>query len=209
MKLGVVTVILPIVLFGVVQPISAQVGDLEGRLHFGIVQPIAGSADYFTLGPSMNLDVLHPLSERLGVSLDLGWDYLNAPAIYPTPTTNLWRYRVGLEAAFWGQQDSGILLKALGAVGATTVRSHEFWIASRRPYRYKGENTNETAVTASGGVRLGFQTPDGITWWLTGKLNWFPINDLNQDALKELARNELDPLRSSLTAAITLGISLW
>jgi hypothetical protein len=209
MKLRVVTRVLFLCLtLGAAQPVAAQIGDLEWRLHAGIVQPIASSADYFELGPSLSLDVLYPLSDRLGVNLDLGWDYLNATDIYATPTTNLWRYRVGLEAGL-GDQDGGLQLKALGAVGATTVKSHEFWIASRRPYTFEGETINETALTASGGLRLGFQTSDEISWWLTGKLNWFPINELNQDALRELARNQLDPLGSSLNAAITLGVTLW
>jgi hypothetical protein len=208
MRLRVVTRALLLLTIGAAQPVAAQIGDLEWRLHGGIVQPVASSADYFKLGPSLSLDVLYPLSDRLGVDLDLGWDYLNTTDVYATPTTNLWRYRVGLEAGLMGDQNGGFLLNALGAVGATTVKSHEFWIASRRPYTFEGETINQTALTASGGLRLGFQTSDEITWWITGKLNWFPIDELNQDALRELARNELDPLGSALNAAITLGVTL-
>src|SRR5688572_25665031 len=127
MRLRMVGRVLLLLTIGAARPVAAQIGDLEWRLHGGIVQPIASSADYFKLGPSLSLDVLYPLSDRLGVHLDLGWDYLNTTDTYPTPTTNLWRYRVGLETGLMGDQDGGFLLKALGAVGATTVKSHEFW----------------------------------------------------------------------------------
>ena len=209
MSLRMVARALLLLAIGAAQPVAAQIGDLEWRLHGGIVQPIASSADYFKLGPSLSFDLLYPLSDGLGVNLDLGWDYLNATDVYATPTTNLWRYRIGVEAGLMGDRTGGFLFNALGAVGATTVRSHEFWIESRRPYTFEGETINETALTASGGLRLGFQTSDGITWWVTGKLNWSPIDELNQEALQELARHELDPLGSALNAAITLGVTLW
>jgi hypothetical protein len=189
-----------------VTPASAQ--DLDLRLHGGIVQPVAATGDYFKLGPSVSVEALYPLSDALGLTVDLGWDYLNTQDIYPTPTTNLWRYRVGVEAGLFGDED-GFQVKAVGAAGGTTVKSHNFWLASRQPYTYEGETINETGLTANGGVRLGWVTSDGIDWWLTTKLNWSPIAEENQDALQELARAELDPLGSSLLATITLGVSLW
>ena len=42
-----------------------------------------------------------------------------------------------------------------------------------------------------------------VSWWLTGKLNWLPMKDINQDALVELARNQLDPMGSALSASAT------
>jgi hypothetical protein len=56
---------------------------------------------------------------------------------------------------------------------------------------------------------LGVRTPDGLTWWLTGKLNWSPVNDVHKAYLKELARDELGPLGSALGLAVTLGVTLW
>lgn len=195
---------------GAAEPAHAQLADLKGRLHGGIVQPLAKTGDYFKFGPSVGLDVAYPVGERLDVVLDLDMDWLNMTDIYPTPTTNLWRYRLGLEGDLLGDSgDARYLLKALAGAGATTVKSHQFWLASRRPYQFKGETINQTAMTATGGLRLGLRTPDEITWWLTGKLNWSPIQDTNQDALQELARNQLDPLGSALSASITLGVTLW
>lgn len=192
------------------QPGYAQEVGIKARLHGGIVQPLASTGDYFKFGPSVGIDFAYPLSERLDVDLDLDWDYLNVTDIFPTPTTNLWRYRLGLEADLLGDSgDATFLLKALAAGGATTVRSHQFWLASRRPYTFEGETINQTAMTATAGLRLGLRTPDDLTWWLTGKLNWSPIQDTNQDALQELARNQLDPLGSALSMSITLGVTLW
>lgn len=56
-------------------------------------------------------------------------------------------------------------------------------------------------------------SPDGIKWWLTGKVNWTPLNDLNKDALHELTTNffqpqGLEPISSIMAVSITLGVSL-
>jgi hypothetical protein len=100
-------------------------------------------------------------------------------------------------------------VKAVAGAGGTTVKSHKFWIESRQPYTYEGENINETALTANGGVRLGLVSPEDISWWLTTKLHWSPVADENGAALEELANFDLDPLGSSMLATITLGVSLW
>jgi len=196
---------------GIAPPLFAQDGGVEVKLHGGITQPIASTGDYFKFGPSVGVDVGYPVASRLNVMLDLDWDYLNTQDIYPTPTTNLWRYRVALEGDLLGDTgDQTFLLKLLGGVGATTMRSHEFWLASRRPYVFEGETINQTSLTATGGLRLGLRSAaDGITWWLTGKLNWLPVKDVNQDALVELARNQLDPMGSATSASVTLGVTLF
>jgi len=189
---------------------SAQAQDVTVRLHGGIVQPLASTGDYFELGPSIAVDVGLPLTEALDLVLDLDYDWLQTTDLYPTPTTSLWRYRVGVEAGLMGNEgDGGFLLKGLVGAGATTAKSHEFWLASRRPYTFKGETINQTSLTATGGFRVGLETSDGITWWLTSKVNWTPVKDINQDALQELASNQLDPLGSQLSASITLGVTLW
>ena len=104
-------------------------------------------------------------------------------------------------------------MNAFAGVGATTFRSHKFWIKSRQPYTFEGERIKGTALTGTGGLRLGLPTPDGVTWWLTGKLNWTPLNDSNGAALRELSTDQatptgLDPISSVLGASITLGLSL-
>ena len=188
------------------QPAQAQ--DLEVKLHGGIVQPLAAAGDYFELGPAISVDVGIPMSEALNVILDLEWDWLQTTDVYPTPTTNRWQYRVGVEADVAGDDD-GFQVRALASAGASTFRSHVFWLESRRPYTYEGEHINQTSLSATGGVRLGLRTSDDIQWWLTTKLNYTPISDINQDALVELARDELDPLGSALAATIQLGVTLW
>jgi hypothetical protein len=190
-------------------PLRAQ-AQLSARLHGGIIQPVASTGDYFKFGPSVGVDVAYPVRERVDVLLDLGWDYLNTQDIYPTPTTNLWRYGIGVEGGLMGDTDSSYLLSLLAGAGATTIRSHEFWLSSRRPYTNKGETINQTALAVNAGARLGLRTAsDGLTWWLTGRLNWLPMKDINQDALVELARNQLDPMGSALSASVTLGVTLF
>jgi hypothetical protein len=171
---------------------------------------MASTGDYFRFGPSVAVDVAYPLMDRLDVNLDLVMDWFNTADIYATPTTNLWRYRAAVEADLLGDTgDAAFLVRALAGAGGTTIRSHKFWLASRRPYTYDGETINQTAVTMTGGLRLGLRTPDDLTWWLTGKLDWSPLQDINQDALRELARNQLDPLGSALSLSITLGVTVF
>jgi hypothetical protein len=199
---------LVVLLFGSALPAHAQ---LQARLHGGITQPVASAGDYFKFGPSVSVDLAYPVGERVDVLLDLGWDYLNTQDIYPTPTTNLWRYGVAVEGDLLGDTgDQTFLLSLFGGAGATTIRSHEFWLESRRPYEFEGETINQTSLMANGGARLGLRSSSqGLTWWLTGKLHWLPVKDINQDALVELARNQLDPLGSALSASITLGVTLF
>lgn len=202
--------ILSFVMFATPQLLHAQLGDLQLRLHGGVAQPLASTGEYFEFGPSVAVDVAYPLVDRVDVNLDLVMDWFNAADVYATPTTNLWRYRAGLEGNVLGDMEGGgVLLKALASVGATTIRSHKFWLASRRPYTYEGETINQTSPTLTGGLRLGLRTPDDITWWLTGKLDWSPIQDTNQDALRELSRNQLDPLGSALSLSITIGVTVF
>lgn len=192
------------------QPAHAQLGDVGVRLHGGVVVPVAGYGDYFRFGPSVGVDAAYPLSERLDLKLDLDMDWVQTTAVYPTPDTNLWRYRLGLDADLVEDRgDNRFLLQGHAGAGLTTARSKQFWLESQETYEFEGLTLNETALTATGGLRLGMRTPDGITWWLTGKLNWSPVDDLHAQYLQELSRDQLDPLGSALSTAITLGVTLW
>jgi hypothetical protein len=196
------------------QPAQAQLSELKWRLHGGVIQPIATGDEYFALGPSVAVDAAYPLAEKVDLVVDLGWDYINTDDTHPSPVTNLWRYRVEVEGALMGDRDEGLSFHAFGGVGATTIYSHKFYLASRRPYTFDGERLTGTALTGTGGVRLGMGSPDGIKWWLTGKVNYNPLNESNQDALHELSTNffepeGLDPISSLMAVSLTLGVSLW
>ena len=194
---------------GLAPPAQAQIGDLGVRLHGGVVIPISSAADYFEPGPSIGLDVGYPLNDRLSLKLDLDFDYINTVPTYPTPPTQLWRYGVGLEGDLLGGQESDVITtQALVGVGLTTFRSKAFWLQSRQPYTFEGERINQTSLAGTGGLRVGLRTSQDLTWWLTGKLPWSPVVDANEAALRELAREELGPLGSALSFAITLGLTL-
>ncbi len=201
------------------QPAHAQ---MKWRIHGGIITPMATGSSYFTLGPSVSVDVAYPLAERVDLVLDLGWDYLNTDDHHPTPVTNFWRYRAEVEGALVGDGETGLSVAAFGGVGGTTVYSHKFYLVSQVakhmaeegvPYTFEGERLRGTGITGVGGLRIGAHSPDGIMWWLTGKLNYTPLNDFNQDALHELSVNRvepqgLDPISSVMGLSITLGVGL-
>jgi hypothetical protein len=200
-------------LLAMAQPAQAQLSELRWRLHGGVIKPLATGSEYFSLGPSVAVDAAYPLTDMLDLVVDLGWDYINTDDHNPTPVTNLWRYRVELEGTLMGERESGLSVHAFGGVGATTIYSHKFYLVSRQPYTFDGERLRGTSPTGTGGLRLGMGTPDGIKWWVTGKVNYNPLNDLNQDALHELSTNRfqpngLDPISSIMAVSLTLGVSL-
>src|SRR5688500_6364512 len=96
--------LLLLLVVGSARPAQAQLGDVGVRLHGGIVQPLGSFGDYFEFGPSFGLDLGYPLNERLDLKLDLDLDWINTTDIHPTPVTNLWRYRVGLEGDLFGDE---------------------------------------------------------------------------------------------------------
>ena len=204
--------VLLVLLAATAQPAQAQLSSVKLRLHGGVVQPLAVGGQYYSFGPSVAVDAAYPLSDRLDLLLDLGWEYLNTDRYKPTPVTNVWRYRAELETSLMGDEGS-FSVNAFAGVGATTFRSHKFWIKSRQPYTFDGERIKGTALTGTGGLRLALPTPDGVTWWLSGKLNWTPMSDSNGAALRELSTDQAtptgyDPISSMLGASITLGLSL-
>jgi hypothetical protein len=204
------------------QPAHAQLSTLKWRVHGGVMNAMATGDDYFSLGPSVAVDAAYPLAERVDLQLDLGWDYLNTDDTHPSPVTNLWRYRAELEGRLVGDGESGLSVSAFGGAGLTTLYSHKFYLVSQAqkhireegvPYTYEGERLRGTSLTGTGGLRIGAHSPDGIMWWLTGKLNYMPLNQFNQDALHELSTNSvepngLSPISSVVNFAITLGVSL-
>ena len=52
-------------------------------LHGGVMNSLAVSRQYFRMGPSVAVDVAHPIGPRVDVQLDLGWDYLNTDDTHP------------------------------------------------------------------------------------------------------------------------------
>ena len=201
------------------QPAHAQ---LKYRLHGGMLQPTAVADDYFAAGPSLSVDVAKPMGSKLDVLLDLGWDYLNTDDTHPTPVTNLWRANAELEGRLVGDGESGVSVSAFGGGGLTLVRSHKFYLVSQQakhkaeegvPYTYDGEHIRSASPAAVGGLRIGAHSPDGIMWWLTGKVNWTKLNQFGQDTLHELSTNRfepkgLDPISSVVNFSVTLGVGL-
>ena len=207
---------------GFAQPAHAQLSGIKWRIHGGIMNSLAVSKDYFSMGPSIAVDAAYALAPRVNVQLDLGWDYLNTDDTHPTPVTNLWRYRAELEGMLMGDGESGVAVSAFAGGGLTTISSHKFWLVSQQqkhmtaegvPYTFEGERLRGTAPTGVLGLRIGAHSPDGIMWWLSGKLNYTKLNQFNSDALHELSTNRfepngLDPIKSVMNFAITLGVGL-
>jgi hypothetical protein len=189
------------------RPAQAQLQDLNWRLHGGLAVPMSGFGEYFEFGPTVGLDVGYPLATRLDLKLDVDLDVVNRHHFYPTPDIQLWRYRLGLEVDPVGEQpDSRFLLRLHAGAGATTFRSTEFWPDNRTSA--DGAKIRRTALTGTGGVRVGLRTGSGLEWWLGGKLNWSPLAAEDKDVLRDAVRNDLDPLGGAVSAALTLGFNL-
>jgi len=194
-------------LLAAARALEGQQRDLTWRLHGGIAVPMSGFGDYFEFGPTVGLDVGYPLAARLDLKLDVDLDVVNRHQFYPTPDIQLWRYRLGLEVDPLGAQpDSRLLLRVHAGAGATTFRSTEFWPDNRTSA--DGARIRRTALTGTGGVRVGLRTGSGLEWWLGGKLNWAPLTEEDKGVLRDAVRNSLSPLGAATSAAITLGFNL-
>ena len=109
---------------------------------------------------------------------------------------------VGISAGYW------VVLTYYGTIKPNLV-DPLFGV----PFTFDGERLRGTSPTGTLGLRLGAHSPDGIMWWLSGKLNYTKLNQFNRDALHELSTNQfepkgLDPISSVVNFAITLGVGL-
>lgn len=181
---------------------NVSLGDLDTRISSGVSLPVGTYGDYFGFGPNFGLDVAYPLNDRLHVLLDLDLDFLNEGASY-VPDGKAWRYRLGLQGDLIGG-DGARLTGHLGA-GATTVRTDELVFTDDAT---RSEKISGTRFTGTGGLRLGLETEDGLTWWLGADLNWSPAPDEDARLLREVSLAELEPLDSETTVGISLGFSL-
>ena len=191
---------------GPVPSAQAQLSDLEVRLYAGVISPAGTFADYFGFGPSVGLTIVHPVSERAGLFLDVGWDRLGREQHTYVPYTNLWHYRVGAEVDVIG---SDILsLRPYASVGATSFRSDPFTVIGRiENWESLPFNFSHTYLSGTGGLRLVIEPGDGLTWFLSGEFSWSPIGEADAEVLQTVSLEPLELFSAATTTALTMGFS--
>ena len=79
----------------------------------------------------------------------------------------------------------------------------------RRMYPGYLEKIETTLFTGVGGVRLGLDAGDNVTWWLSSKLTWSPVGDEEVATLKRVPlAKELGTFGSATNFDLTLGLTI-
>ena len=154
----------------------------------------------------MGLTIVHPVSERAGLFLDVGWDRLGREQHTYVPYTNLWHYQVGAEVDVIG---SDILsLRPYASVGATSFRSDAFRVIGRiENWESLPFSFSHTYLSGTGGLRLVIEPGDGLTWFLNGEFSWSPIGEADAEVLQTVSLEPLELFSAATTRALTMGFS--
>ena len=191
---------------GPVPSAQAQLSELDVRIYTGVISPSGTFADYFGFGPSVGLTIVHPVGERAGLFLDVGWDRLSREQHTYVPYTNLWHYRVGAEVDVI---DSDILsLRPYASVGATSFRSDPFTVIGRIDnWESLPLNFSHNYLSGTGGLRLVIEPGDGLTWFLSGEFSWSPIGEADAEVLQRVSLEPLKLFSAATTKSLTMGFS--
>jgi hypothetical protein len=197
-RTGIVSLFLAL---GAFAPAQAQMPDL--RANAGVTYPVGAFAEYFAPGPSLGLDVLHPLRPRLDLVLDLGVDIANHQSPNYVPDATMWRYQLGVEAEMWGRED-GVRVRPHVTAGATRFRSRPFSVGASNFHH----SLSTTRPAGTAGVRVAIPTDQGLVWWLNGEFNWAQTDDEDARMMRQAALREVEPLSAATYFAFSLGVGL-
>ena len=181
-------------------PAQAQMSNLDFSVHVGAAMPIGKVGDYFNAGPAFRVDVGRAFKNDMSLILDLGADHLSAQDATYVPRTNLWRYQIEVAKQLRGA-DSFSLMPYVGG-GATVYRSAEYQNG------LSPDHFDHTYPTGTVGTRLGLKASEGLTWYLSGELNWSPIAKADAQQLSDASRMNLPTFGSTTTGVVTLGFNL-
>jgi hypothetical protein len=199
-RMGIVSLFLAL---GAIAPAQAQMPDLNLRANGGMTYPVGTFAEYFTPGPSLSFDVLHPLRPRMDLVLDLGLDKTNNQGGTYIPDATMWRYQLGIEADVWGRDD-GIRVRPYLTAGAASFRSRRFSVgASNLQHSF-----SEIYPAGTAGIRFAVPTDQGLVWWLNGEFNWARANEADVHILRNAALREVEPFGAATYFGFSVGLSL-
>jgi hypothetical protein len=204
------------------RPAHAQLSELTVRLHSGLAMPFGAFGGFYDPGVSVAFDAAVPLRERLDLVVDLGLDYINSETGTYVPDTHLWRMQVEVEGDLVGDRDAIFRMRPFAGIGAVYFHTKDFQIEGstpadrsdwsnfdRRMYPGYLEKIEKTFFTGTGGLRLGLDAGDSVTWWLSGKLTWSPVGDAEVETLRRVPLgSELTPFGSATNVDLTLGLTI-
>ena len=191
---------------GPVPSAQAQLSDLDVRLYAGVISPAGTFADYFEFGPNVGLTIVHPVSERAGLFLDVGWVRLGHRQHTYVPYTNVLHYQVGAEVDVIGS--SVLSLRPYASVGASSFSSDDFAVVGRvENWESLPWNFSHTYLSGTGGLRLVLEPGDGLTWFVNGEYSWSPIGEADAEVLQRVSNEPLELLSAATNMALTAGFS--
>lgn len=215
-------VVLLLLALSAAPPAQAQLSELAVRLHSGLVMPFGAFGGFYDPGVSVAVDAAVPVRERVDVVVDMGLDYINSQKGTYVPDTHLWRMQVELEGDLVGGRDATLRIRPFAGVGAVYFHTKDFQVDGSTPAdqstwsnfdkrTYPGylEKIEKTYFMGTGGIRLGLDAGDSVTWWLSSKLTWSPVGDAEVATLKRVPLGkELSSFGSATNMDLTLGLTI-
>ena len=193
----------------IMAPRAAQ-GQLAWTLGAGVAYPSGNFAHYFDLGPTVSVGVVHPLRERLDVSVDGVFDHYNGHSYYGTPNVNLWRLQVGVLADLLGGGTESWAVQAQAGAGGSNLRSQrEFYSeASTFGTDLNAHTFAKTSFTGSAGLRIRFGGESRLKGHFGVSGYWANLGTGATEVLRQTEPQTLKPLSSALGYAVSLGFTM-
>ena len=189
----------------------AQERAISLRFDAGVATPMGTLDDFYDPGPSFGAMVVYPFRDQLSLVLKTDVDLLNNHDFWPVPDTRFWRYELGVEADVLGLLGSAMDnygVRLYGGLGGATMESDQFLTEFVEPvFPYAWEELSNTYLSGTAALSVGFGLTEVVSGWLTGQINWSPVDEADMAILGEASSFTLEPFGSAMVGSLRLGFS--
>jgi hypothetical protein len=204
-----VVVVTLVVVAGVAVPPQGQ-GQVRWEAGMGVALPQGTLGDYVDEGPSLEVEFMFPLGSRLSWMIETNLDHFPGAKVDggttpEMPAITLYRWHGGLEADLLDGSSTRWRARARAGVGGAIIDTANFFLPGTGT-RVNGRDVNDSGVSLSAGLALGYQPSERLSTHLKGEMRWTPIGSHTASLLRVLNPGRFDELTSTLAIPITLSV---